>query len=194
MNASVLHKAPLLFLFVRLSLAAQLPSEPPSTAPGESPSLEKSSYFAFVDRDYIFTVEVVKPGVPLLNFVSMADEDVKLPAKNVRLSLENRKAAGKLFAVETADAKQPMIVYSLAIRPRSSFGVRLEGDFEKAKEFFGVTIRLGKEDLKLAPLTKFDFESLVLKVNGLNLGSPDFSDDWRVLKIEKMGSRSPARN
>jgi len=194
MNASVLHKAPLLFLLVRLSLAAQLPSEPPSTAPGESPSLEKSSYFAFVDRDYIFTVEVVKPGVPLLNFVSMADEDVKLPAKNVRLSLENRKAAGKLFAVETADARQPMIVYSLALHPRSSFGVRLEGDFEKAKEFFGVTIRLGKEDLKLAPLTKFDFESLVLKVNGLNLGSPDFSDDWRVLKIEKMGSRSPARN
>jgi len=194
MNASVLHKAPLLFLLVRLSLAAQLPSEPPSTAPGESPSLEKSSYFAFVDRDYIFTVEVVKPGVPLLNFVSMADEDVKLPAKNVRLSLENRKAAGKLFAVETADARQPMIVYSLTLHPRSSFGVRLEGDFEKAKEFFGVTIRLGKEDLKLAPLTKFDFESLVLKVNGLNLGSPDFSDDWRVLKIEKMGSRSPARN
>lgn len=194
MNASVLHKAPLLFLLVRLSLAAQLPSEPPSTAPGESPSLEKSSYFAFVDRDYIFTIEVVKPGVPLLNFVSMADEDVKLPAKNVRLSLENRKAAGKLFAVETADARQPMIVYSLALHPRSSFGVRLEGDFEKAKEFFGVTIRLGKEDLKLAPLTKFDFESLVLKVNGLNLGSPDFSDDWRVLKIEKMGSRSPARN
>lgn len=194
MKASVMQKASLLFLLVRLSLAAQLPSEPPSTAPGESPSLEKSSYFAFVDRDYIFTIEVVKPGVPLLNFVSMADEDVKLPAKNVRLSLENRKAAGKLFAVETADARKPMIVYSLTIHPRSSFGVRLEGDFDKAKEFLGVTIRLGKEDLKLAPLTRFDFESLVLKVNGLNLGSPDFSDDWRVLKIEKMGSRSPARN
>ncbi len=194
MYVSVMQKASLLFLLVRLFLAAQLPSEPPSTAPGESPSLEKSSYFAFVDRDYIFTIEVVKPGVPLLNFVSMADEDVKLPAKNVRLSLENRKAAGKLFAVETADARKPMIVYSLTIHPRSSFGVRLEGDFDKAKEFLGVTIRLGKEDLKLAPLTRFDFESLVLKVNGLNLGSPDFSDDWRVLKIEKIGSRSPARN
>ncbi len=194
MNGSVLRKTSLLFLLVRLSLAAQLPSEPSSTAPGESPSLEKSSFFAFVDRDYIFTVEVVKPGVPLLNFVSMSDEDIKLPAKNVRFSLENRKAAVKLFAIETADARQPMIVHSLAIHPRSSFGVRLEGDFDKVKEFFGVTVRIGKEDLKLVPLTKFDFEGLVLKVNGLNLGSPDFSDDWRVLRIEKMGSRSPARN
>jgi len=30
-------------------------------------------------------------------------------------------------------------------------------------------------------------------VNRLNLASPDFSDDWRVLKLELLGSRSPAR-
>jgi hypothetical protein len=52
---------------------------------------------------------------------------------------------------------------------------------------------LGDEDLKLAPLTSFDFEFLAARINRLNLGSPDFSEDWRVLRLEKLGSRSPAR-
>ncbi len=163
------------------------------TASAENNRLEKSVYFAFVDRDYIFTVEVVKPGVPLLNFVSMSDEEVRLAAKNVRMDVGNRKAAGRLFAIETGDIRQPMSVPSLTIRPRSSFGVRVVGEFGDAKEFNGVMIRLGAEELKLAPLTSFAFEALVLKVNAINLGSPDFRDDWRVLKLEKLGSRSAGR-
>lgn len=164
-----------------------------STAPVENQPLEKSAYFAYADHDYIFTIEVVKPGVLLLNFVSMTDADIRLPAKNIRLTLENRKAAGKLFAIEAGNFQQPMVVTSLTIHPRSSFGVRINGDFGDAKEFFGAAIRLGAEDFKLVPLTSFDFESFVLKVNHLNLGSPDFSDDWRVLRLELLGSRSPAR-
>lgn len=162
-------------------------------APDGSRLLEKSAYFAFADRDYIFTIEIVKPGVPLLNFVSMTDEDIKLPAKNVRVNPGNRKIAGRLFTIETGDIRQPMSVASLTLHPRSSFGVRLDGDFGDAKEFIAVTIRLGAEELKLAPLTHFDFEGLVLKVNNINLNSPDFSDDWRVLKLQKLGSRTPAR-
>jgi len=163
------------------------------TPPAENKPLEKSAYFAFVDRDYIFTVEGVKPGVFLLNFVSMADQDISLAAKNVRLTLENRKEPAKFLTIETGDVKQPMSVTSLAIHPRSSFGLRLDGDFGKTREIFGVTIRLGNEDLKLEPMTSFDFESLVTKVNHINLGSPDFSDDWRVLNLQRIGSRQPAR-
>ena len=167
------------------------------TAPG-APSgairpLDKSAYFAFVDHDYIFTIEVVKPGVPILNFVSMTDQDISLQAKNVRLTLDNRKVAAKLFSIETGDFQQPMIVSSLTIHPRSSFGVRIDGDFGNAVSLLGATIRLGTEDFRLDPLESYDFENLVLKVNRLNLGSPDFSDDWRVLRLEPLGSRSPAR-
>ena len=49
------------------------------------------------------------------------------------------------------------------------------------------------EDFKLVPLTSFEFENLALKINRLNLGSPDFSDDWRVLKLDTLGARVPAR-
>jgi hypothetical protein len=172
-------------LLLGLSMLGQLPA-------AGSRSLERSAYFAFADHEYIFTVEVVKPGVPILNFVSMADQDVRLLAKNIRLFLDNRTAAVRLLAIETGEIRQPMVVSDLTIHPRSSFGVRLDGDFDNTKELSGATIRLGGEDFKLAPLTSFDFESLVLKVNRINLESPDFSDDWRVLRLELLGSRSAA--
>lgn len=180
-------------LLVCLAFWGQLAPKAPENPSRDSQPLEKSPYFAYVDREYIFTIEVVEPGIPLLNFVCMSDNENRLIAKDVRFELGNRKSAGKMFVIDTADPKQPMMVSSIAVHVRSSFGFRIEGDFEKAKELYGVTIRLGAEDFKLVPLTSPNFENLVLKVNRINLGSPDFSDDWQVLKLESMGSRSAAR-
>ncbi|NLT65054.1 MAG: hypothetical protein GXX84_00455 [Acidobacteria bacterium] len=177
-----------MFLITALLLLLQAPVSGPS-----APGLQKSPYFAFVDREYIFTIEVVKPGVPILNFVSMAQEDAKLLARNIRIGLGNRKSTVRLLTVETGDLKHPMSVASLTIRPRSSFGLRIEGEFDNAKELYGVVIRLKDEEFTLQPLSSFDFENLVLKVNRLNLGSPDFREDWRVLKLDFMGKRSPVR-
>jgi hypothetical protein len=182
-----------LSLLLWLSLVGQISINTPNKVPQANRPLEKSAFFAFVDRDFIFTIEVVQPGVPLLNFVSMTDRDAKLQAKNVRLTLENRKAAAKVFTVETGGVSQPIPMAILTIHPRSSFGVRLKGEFENVGEILGATIRLGSEDLKLAPLSSFDFEVLVAKVNQINLGSPDFSEDWRVLRLERFGERSPVR-
>ncbi len=159
----------------------------------EEPSMEKSAYFAYVDREFIFTVEVVKPGIPLLNFVSMVNREEKLQAKNIRLFLGNRQAVVEIFHIEADRGQQPFKVVSLRMRPRSSFGFRLEGNFGEAEELYGAEINLDKENFKLIPLSKFEFETLVLKVNRLNLGSPDFTDDFRVLKLEFMGSRYSKR-
>jgi len=180
--------------FLWLILLSQVPQSGPtgqtkSTGTGD---LEKSAYFAFVDRDYIFTIEVVAPGVPLLNFVSMTDDSKPLSAKQVRLALENRKVPAKSFLMDTGDPKEPVRMPSLPMRPRSSFGVRVQGDFGDATELMGVTIQVGAEDFKLVPLTSLAFENLVLKVNRINLGSPDFRDDWQVLKLEVMGTRAAA--
>ncbi|MBN1570379.1 MAG: hypothetical protein JXA73_21230 [Acidobacteria bacterium] len=179
-------------LLLWLAFIGHSPEQPQSKPQSDSRPIDKSAYFAFVDHDYIFTVEVVKPGILLLNFVSMSDGEIRLFARDIRITLDNRKTTVKLLTVETGDIRQPMSVGSMNIRPRSSFGVRLTGDFGQAQQIFGAAIRLGDEDLKLAPLTSFDFEFLAARVNRLNLGSPDFSEDWRVLRLEKLGSRSPA--
>jgi hypothetical protein len=175
-------------LFLLLALLGQ--GTAPKTASIQP--LEKSAYFAFVDRDYIFTLEVEKPGVPIFNFVSMTDQENAIPAKNIQLSLENHKVPVKFFTIDTGD-RDPMAVSSMTIHRRSSFGFKLNGDFDNAKELYGAAVRVGNENFTLVPLTSFDFEALAAKVNHINLGSPDFSDDWRVLKLESMGTRSRAR-
>lgn len=184
---------PLILLLILASMQAAPPrlSRQPATPSAPVAPPEKSAYLAFVDREFIFTVEVVKPGVPLFNFISMSDKDYNLLAKDVRLTLENRKVPGKIFMVDTGDPKEPMTVASVHMRPRSSFGARLQGDFGAEKELLGAVVRVGDQDMKLVPVTGFDFENLALKVNRLNLGSPDFTDDWRVLKLEAIGTRGP---
>lgn len=188
-------KAPMahfVFLWMAFISQASQPA-PPGQAKGmQAGDLEKSAYFAFVDHDYIFTVEVVGPGVLLLNFVSMTEDARPLAAKQVRVRLENRTVAATTFQIDTGDPKQPLITASLTMRPRSSFGARIRGDFGEAKELLGVTVRVGEEDFTLAPLASLAFENLVLKVNRINLGSPDFRDDWQVLKLEVIGTRAPA--
>jgi hypothetical protein len=179
------------FLLLALTQAPPTPGRPPLTRESGKP-LEHSAFLAFVDHEFIFTVEVVKPGVPLFNFVSMSDNECNLLAKNVRLTLESRKVPGLFFLVDTGNPKEPMIVPSVRMRPRSSFGVRLQGDFGQEKELMGATIRVGDDDLKLAPLARFEFENLVLKVNRINLESPDFREDWAILKLEVIGTRGPA--
>ena len=183
-------------LWVILALvvpAARLPPPAPPPPKTDSKSLEKSPYFAFVDREYIFTCEMVKPGIPLFNFVSMAEKEAPLPAKQVQLAFELRKVQARFFVVDTGDPKQPITTPSLRIRPRSAFGIRLQGDFPNERDLHGVVVEFEGEDFKLVPLTSFDFENLALKVNRLNLGSPDFADDWRVLKLEVLGTREPVR-
>jgi hypothetical protein len=171
-----------------LLLAAYTASAP--VLAEEEPALEKSAYFAFVGHEFIFTIEMVKPGTPLLNFVSLSDRENKLEAKNVLLFLGNRKVATKLFFVDSGPGQQPIPVSSMQMHPRSSFGFRLQGSFGDAAELHGAEIRIGQDKFKLAPLSEFDFETLVRKVNLINLESPDFRDDYRVLKLENIGARS----
>lgn len=160
--------------------------------PGQA-GVGRSAYFAFVDREFIFTLEFVKPGVPLFNFVSLAEEERSLQAKEVRLLLGTRTVTGRYFAIDTGDPQQPVIVAALRIRPRSSFGVTLRGDFADAREAAGVAVRAGDDEFHLAPLSSFDFENLALKVNRINLGSPDLREDFRVLKLSEIGTRQRIR-
>jgi hypothetical protein len=183
-----------ILMWTCLAALAQLPGQSPAPISDEAgKTLDKSAYLAFVGRDYIFTIELIKPGVPLLNFVSMSDDDTSLLAKDVRLTLDNRKGAGRVFIVDTGDPKEPVRMASIRVHPRSSFGVTLDGDFGDVKEVQGATVRMGDEEFRLALLSSLEFEKLVLKVNRINLGSPDFRDDWRVLKLETVGTRTPLR-
>jgi hypothetical protein len=159
----------------------------------ESKPPDSSSYFAFADREYIFTIELVKAGMPILNFVSMSDEQKTLFADQIQFEAGNHRVQGRLFQIDTGNPKEPLMTASFRIRPRSSFGATVKGEFEDAREFSAIKLQMGSDIFTLVPLKGFDFENLVLKVNRINLDSPDFKDDWRVLGLDYLGTRAPAR-
>jgi hypothetical protein len=182
------------FLMILAFLVAQVIPVPQTTpAAQEDKTPDLSPYFAFADREYIFTIEIVKAGVPILNFVSMSDEQRTLFANQIQFETGMRRIPAKLFQVDTGNPKEPLMTPSFRIHPRSSFGATVKGEFGDAREFSGVKLQMGSEVFTLAPLKGFDFENLVLKVNRINLTSPDFSDDWRVLKLDFLGTRAAAR-
>jgi hypothetical protein len=181
------------FVMLLTALVSQVipgPGAMPVDQVSQSP--ESSSYFAYADREFIFTIEIINSGVPILNFVSMSEEQRTLFANQIRFEVGNRRIQGKLFQVDTGNPKEPLMTASFRIRPRSSFGAAVKGELEDAKEFASITLQIGSEVFKLVPLAGFDFENLVLKVNRINLDSPDFRDDWRILKLDYLGARSPA--
>lgn len=182
-------------ILVLVLTGMQVIQSAPSRKPAEQPpkTLEKSAWFAYVDRDYIFTCEVTKPGQIIFNFVSMSDDEELLSAKLVRVGFENRKVPATFFSIDTGNPKEPVIVPSIRLKPRSSFGVQLRGEFPAEPVLYDAVVGLSATDYDLVPLTSFEFENLALKVNRLNLGSPDFADDWRVLKLEAMGTKKPVR-
>ena len=179
-----------LFLFV--SLFSLLPTAAGLADPAEEP-LKESPYFAYVGREYIFTIEIVKPGNPILNFVSMTDREEKLRAKDVRLDLGNRQAAARLFHIELDRNQQDITVPSISVHPRSSFGFSLGGSFGNTQTLRGVEIDFNEGKFKLAPLAAFDFETLVRKINRINLKSPDFRDDFQVLNLDLIGTYTSGR-
>jgi hypothetical protein len=166
----------------------------PVLLPPQKESVAQSAYLAFVDRDFMFTVEVVSPGVPILNFVCLdIDGEPHLMAKQVRLLMDGRKIPAAFFLIDTGDPKQPVLAPSLKMKPRSSFGVRLKGEYAGAREFQGAFITVGNEEFKLNPIPNFNFESLVKQINAINLESPDFSEDWQVLHLSVIGTRRRVR-
>lgn len=182
------------FLMILAFLVAEVIPVPQTTpAAQEDKTPDLSPYFAFADREYIFTIEIVKAGVPILNFVSMSDEQRTLFANQIQFETGMRRIPAKLFQIDTGNPKEPLMTPSFRIHPRSSFGATVKGEFGDAREFSGVKLQMGSEVFTLAPLEGFDFENLVLKVNRINLTSPDFSDDWRVLKLDLLGTRAAAR-
>ncbi len=86
-----------------------------------------------------------------------------------------------------------MVLERTASQLRERARTRLQPEFAEEKELIGVAVTLESEEFSLIALSSFDFENLALKLNRLNLRSPDLKDDWRVLKLTTLGTRAPVR-
>lgn len=147
-------------------------------------------WFAFVDYEFLFTLELVRPGTPILNFVNMGRSSPYLNVSEIRLVSGIKLYRPQLFRIDTSDDKDPMRIASLHVLPKSSFGLTLMGqDIRELESIDKVTIKLGSNQFYLQALEEAAFETLVKKVNQISLISPDIREDFRVLDLRPLGRR-----
>ena len=152
----------------------------------EKPSKQ---HFVFLDHEFVFTVELVKEGIPILNFINLGKRNYFLQASAVRIISGIKLYRPQLFDVETALNKDPLRVSAMKIHSHSSFGVTLIGGLSDVTKMDRVTIRIGQERFEFQSISAEFFNALSEKITQINLLSPDIRDDFRVLDIRPMGQR-----
>jgi hypothetical protein len=146
-------------------------------------------HFIFLDQEFILTLELVRPGIPIFNFINLGNGTFQLPATDIRMISGIKLFRPELFDVETSNRQDPLRVGSLKVRPHSSFGVTLKGNLESVQEIDRVTVELGLNRFEMQAISLPEFESLSRKIAQLNLISPDIREDFRVLELKPLGTR-----
>lgn len=177
----ILHLYPLLVGALLFSSAASLAAGPES-----QPSRR---HFIFLDQEFILTLELVRPGVPIFNFINLGNGSYQLTASDIRIIAGIKLFRPNLFDVETSNRRDPLRVGSMRVHPHSSFGVTLRGNLETVEAIDRVSVQLGSDRFELRSISLPEFDDLSKKISQINLVSPDIREDFRVLELKPLGTR-----
>ena len=84
---------------------------------------------------------------------------------------------------------EPYLTNYLKVLGNSFIGIDLVGEFEDFRKLKEVQIELGKNLFTLSPVHPAAFESLAIKINQINVDSPDIREDYQVLGINMLGKK-----
>lgn len=157
-----------------------------ATGPETQPSRR---HFIFLDQEFILTLELVRPGVPIFNFINLGNGSYQLAASDIRIIAGIKLFHPNLFDVETSNRRDPLRVGSMRVHPHSSFGVTLRGSLETVEAIDRVSIQLGNDRFELRSISLAEFDDLSKKISQINLISPDIREDFRVLELKPLGTR-----
>jgi hypothetical protein len=183
----IVLKRPLCLLVLLLCCSIPLPAR-------GSDSALASTCFVFVDTQYIWTLEVVltpdNRPVPILNIITLTRGEWDFRPIQVDLvNMEGRIADIKRFSMNTGVEGEPYLTNYLNVLGNSFIGVDLVGEFEEFRQLREVRIKLGTNLFKLTPVQPAAFESLVTRIDQVNVDSPDIREDFREVGISPTGER-----
>lgn len=155
--------------------------------------IDSSECLAFVDYDLIVTVELFRSRsgtTPIVNLIGLSKGRWELQPADFELV----DPAGKVrkptnFVFESSDPEQPYRNPYLLLRGPDSAGFDLEGDFDDVEALSGAAVDSGEEILQLVPLDCDDFEKLLERIGGLELGSGNQVVEFQTLNIPLLGER-----
>ncbi|MFH1965626.1 MAG: hypothetical protein ABIJ42_08825 [Acidobacteriota bacterium] len=173
----------ILLFFLWCSLSAQTGTMAPA-----------STCFVFIDTQYIWTLELVTTPdnrpVPILNILTLTRGEWDFrPVQISMVNMEGRIADVNRFSMNTGVEGEPYLTNYLKVLGNNFIGVDLIGEFGDFRQLSEVSIELGKDIFRLTPVHSVAFESLVSRINQINVDSPDIREDFQVLGINLLGER-----
>ncbi len=156
---------------------------------------EASLCHAFVDYDFIATLEVVRTRTavtPIFNVVALASGNWEIEPGQLQLIDDQGKTHKvETFSFDSGDPDNPYQSPYLEIRGGQFAGVDLVGDFSDVTALSKVELAVGEDQLILQPMDCDEFEKLVGQIGRLEIGSADTIAAFQVLNIPLLGERNP---
>jgi hypothetical protein len=164
----------------------------------EEPILDGSRCHVFIDYDFIWTLEMVKPGdgsaVPILNIITFGEGEWDFRPEHIHIMKDRRREAQiDRFSIDTGVPGEPYGVPYLKVLGDSFIGMDLIGDFQGFEEPRQISIDLGNNRFTLEPVDCLEYENIAHRINQVNFETPDIHQDYEILGIETMGKREARR-
>lgn len=164
----------------------------------QSPERVPSRCHIFIDRQFIWTLEMVggadQGHVPVMNIITFVEGEWDMRPPQVHLlDPTGREAEIDKFSVDTGVPGEPHIVRYLKVHGNSFIGIDLLGEYEGFTELETVSIDLGDARFVLDPIDCLEYETMVQRVSQINLETPDIRQDFSILGIPFKGQRQARR-
>ena len=154
---------------------------------------ETSLCHAFVDLDFIWTLEVIRTRqatTPILNVISLVSGEWEIAPDQLRLvDPESKVLDVENFSFDSGDPRNPYLTPYLKLRGGDVAGLDLVGDFREVQALRRVEVDLGPDRFVLEPLDCTEFEELVDRIAQLDLGRGNLIAAYQVLNIQFKGRR-----
>jgi hypothetical protein len=148
---------------------------------------------AFVDYDFILTLEVVRDRaqvIPIFNIVSLSAGEWEIQPSQFRVT-DDRGATVTVtnFSFDTGDPRNPQLAPYLKLRGGDSAGFDLVGEFGTVDGLKRVSLDVGKDRLVLEAVNCDTFEDLLDRVAQLEFGTGNVMGAFQSLNLQLMGER-----
>ncbi len=137
---------------------------------GGSIAAEGSRYFLYLSDQRVVTVELLDPGMAILNFINLGDSFEAVRAHElVLVDAGGRTGRGHLIVREDPPSPREAYQVSGLIKPRSFLGYNIAGRYQFATPPEECYLKVGGRILELEPLNEEQFDQLASMVSELDL-------------------------
>ena len=154
---------------------------------------EPSLCHAFVDYDFVWTLEVVRQRAsvtPILNAIAFASGEWEVQPSQIKIT-DDKGATLKVedFSFDSGDPNSPYLNPYFKLRGGEFIGMDLIGDFATVDALSRVEIDAGRDRFILEPIDCNAFEDLADKIGQLEIGTGDQVATFQMLNIPLIGTR-----